>query len=141
VLMGLIVITPIAGFVSPASAVILGAIGGPLYIWFEKFFAKRTWFSDPVGLFPGHLVGGLFGVAMIAFFTQAPYAAASGNGNLPNGLLFGGGYQALQQLGIEIFGIIAVMVAVFVISSIVVMLISMAMNGITTDYRKEQLIP
>jgi Amt family ammonium transporter len=141
VLMGLIVITPVAGFVSPASSVILGAIGGPLYIWFEKFFAGRKWFTDPVGLFPGHLVGGLFGVAMIAFFTQAPYAAASGNGNLPNGLFFGGGYEALQQLGIELFGIIAVMVTVFVLSSIVVILIGRAMNGITTDYKKEKLIP
>ena len=141
VLMGLIVIIPIAGFVSPASSVILGAIAGPLYLYFEKVFARMKWFSDPIGLFPWHLVGGLFGVTMIAFFTQAPYAAASGNGNLPNGLFFGGGYQAFQQLGIEVFGIIAVMVTVFVLSSAVIWVIGKAMNGITTDYRKEKLIP
>ena len=141
VLMGLIVITPIAGFVSPASAVVLGAVSGPIYIWFEKFFARKRWFSDPIGLFPGHLVGGLFGVVMIAFFTQAPYAAASGNGNLPNGLFFGGGYQALQQLAIEVFGIIAVMVTVFVLSFITVWAIAKGMNGITTDYTKEGLLP
>ncbi len=141
VLMGLIIITPVAGFVSPASAVILGAVGGPLFLSFEKFFARKKWFSDPVGLFPGHLVGGLFGVVMIAFFTQAPYAAASGNGNLPNGLFFGGGYQALQQLGIEVFGIIAVMITVFVLSYITVWAIARGMNGITTDYKKEGLSP
>ena len=141
VLMGLIVITPIAGFVSPASAVILGAVCGPLFLFFEQVFSRMKWFSDPIGLFPGHMVGGLFGVLMIAFFTQAPYAAASGNGNLPNGLFFGGGYQALQQLGIEVFGVIAVMVTVFVLSSVAVWAIARGMNGITTDYKKEGLIP
>jgi len=141
ILMGLIVITPIAGFVSPASAVVLGAIGGPLYLALEKVFNRMKWFTDPMGLFPGHLTGGLFGVVMIAFFTQAPYAVASGNANLPDGLFFGGGYQALQQLGIEVFGIIAVMVTIFVLSYIVIWAIAKGMNGITTDYKKEGLIP
>jgi len=141
ILMGLIVITPIAGFVSPASAVVLGAVGGPLYLALEKVFNRMKWFTDPMGLFPGHLTGGLFGVVMIAFFTQAPYAVASGNANLPDGLFFGGGYQALQQLGIEVFGIIAVMVTIFVLSYIVIWAIAKGMNGITTDYKKEGLIP
>ena len=96
VLMGLIIITPLAGFVSPGSAVILGLIGGPLFLAGEKWFSRFKWFSDPVGLFPGHLLGGLFGVTMIAFFSQRTFAIASGNpvtpGNspIPDGLLFGG---------------------------------------------------
>ena len=141
ILMGLIVITPIAGFVSPASSVVLGIICGPLYGYFERFFSKMRWFSDPVGLFPGHLVGGLFGVLMIAFFTQHPFAVASGNGNLPDGILFGGGTAAVQQLGIEALGIVAVMVTVFAISYITVWLIGKCMNGITTDYRKDDPLP
>ena len=40
ILMGLIVITPLAGFVSPASALILGFIGGPLFIGGEKLFSR-----------------------------------------------------------------------------------------------------
>lgn len=40
ILMGLIIITPLAGFVSPASAVILGLIGGPLFLASEKFFSR-----------------------------------------------------------------------------------------------------
>src|SRR5437879_5389012 len=38
VLMGLIIITPLAGFVSPGSAAILGLIGGPLFIAGEVWF-------------------------------------------------------------------------------------------------------
>ncbi|HUH78669.1 MAG TPA: hypothetical protein VLY83_02100 [Methanoregula sp.] len=141
VLMGLIVITPVAGFVSPGSSVILGIISGPLYIYLEKVFLRMKWFTDPMGLFPGHFSGGLFGVLMIAFFTQHPYAVASGNGNLPDGILFGGGSVAFQQLGIEVLGIIAVMITVFVISYITVYLIARGMGGITTDYKKEGMFP
>ena len=135
VLMGLIVITPVAGFVSPGSAVILGLIGGPLYLAGEKFFSRFKWFSDPVGLFPGHLLGGLFGVLMIAFFSQRAFAVASGNPvaggtPIPDGLLFGGGNLAIQQLGVEVLGIGVVMATVFVLSYVSVRIISIAMHGI-----------
>src|SRR3989442_11318829 len=79
VLMGLIIITPLAGFVSPASAVILGLIGGPLFLAGEKWFSRFKLFSDPIGLFPRHLLGGLFRVLMIAFFSQNTFAVALGN--------------------------------------------------------------
>jgi Amt family ammonium transporter len=139
ILMGLIIITPLAGFVSPLSAVILGILGGPLFIYGSKIISKAKWFSDPIGLLPGHLLGGLFGVLMIAFFTQSSFAAASGNANLPNGLFFGGGGAAFAQLGIEIFGIIVVMVFVFVASYITCSAVAWLFGGITTDYRKVAL--
>jgi Amt family ammonium transporter len=140
ILMGLIIITPLAGYVSPASAVILGLIGGPLFLIGERIFTPMKWFSDPVGLFPGHMLGGLFGLIMIAFFTQNSFASDAGSSNLPNGILFGGGSSALQQLGLEVFAIVVVMVTVTVISFITVWLISLAIHGITTDYRKEEMI-
>lgn len=130
ILMGLIIITPVAGFVSPGSAILLGLVGGPLFVAGEAMFARAKWYSDPVGLFPGHLLGGLFGVAMIAFFTQAPFAAASGV-NLPNGLLFGGGTAALHQFGVELFGIVVVMATVFAISFAAIWAIARAIGGIT----------
>ena len=135
VLMGLIIITPLAGFVSPGSAVVLGLIGGPLFLAGEKFFSRFKWFSDPVGLFPGHLLGGLFGVLMIAFFSQRAFAVASGNPvsggtPIPDGLIFGGGTQAIQQLGVEALGIGVVMVTVFILSYVSVRIISVALHGI-----------
>lgn len=138
ILMGLIIITPLAGFVSPGSAGILGLFGGPIFLVAERWFSKFKWFTDPVGLLPGHLVGGLFGVSMIAFFTQHEFAVASGNPTLPDGLLFGGGVQALSQLGIEISGIIVVSVAVFMLSYLAAFLIAKALNGITISGHKEE---
>ena len=49
ILIGLIIITPIAGFVSPASAVILGFLGGPIILAGEKFFEKHKMVLRPSG--------------------------------------------------------------------------------------------
>jgi len=143
VLMGLIVITPLAGFVSPLSAVVLGLLGGPLYLMGEKWFGKLKWFTDPVGLFPGHLLGGTFGVLMIPFFAQKAFVSSLAsltfqNGSLvppslPDGLFFGGGVSALNQLGIEAYGVVVVMISVFILSYVTSWLISVAMHGITTS--------
>jgi Amt family ammonium transporter len=134
ILMGLIVITPLAGFVSPGSALILGLLCGPIFVYAEKFVGRAKWMSDPVGLFPGHLIGGIFGVLMIAFFAQNQFATGSGFPALPNGMLFGGGGAAVKQLGIEIFGIVVVVVAVFVLSHLTVRVLAVLMTGITTSY-------
>ena len=134
ILMGLIVITPLAGFVSPGSALILGLLCGPIFVYAEKFVGRLKWMSDPVGLFPGHLAGGTFGVLMIAFFAQNQFATGSGFPALPNGVFFGGGGAAVKQFGIEILGIAIVVVAVFVLSHLTVRVLAASMNGITTSY-------
>ena len=129
-LMGLIVITPLAGFVSPGSALILGLLAGPVFAIAERQFAKVRWFSDPVGLFPGHMVGGIFGIAMIPVFAQGGFASGSGYPNLPNGLLFGGGMAAVRQFGIEFLGVAAVMATVFVLSWVTMGIIARSMGGL-----------
>jgi len=134
ILMGLIIITPLAGFVSPASAVVLGLFGGPLFLGAERFLSRFTWFSDPAGLLAGHLVGGLFGVTMIAFFAQRRFAAGSGFPKLPDGLFFGGGGSAVHQLGVELLGIVTVMATVFVLSFATVALLARLFGSITTEY-------
>ncbi len=131
ILMGLIVITPLAGFVSPGSAIVLGLLCGPVFWVGDRIFARFRWYTDPVGLLPGHLMGGVFGVSMIAFFAQAPFAAASGAASLPNGLLFGGGMSAVHQLGIEELGIVVVMVVVFALSFLTAWGLAQTLRGIT----------
>jgi ammonium transporter, Amt family len=131
ILMGLIVITPLAGFVSPGSAIVLGALCGPVFWVGEKIFGRFTWYTDPVGLLPGHLMGGAFGVSMIAFFAQSAFAAQSGATSLPNGLLFGGGWSAVHQLGVEEMGIVVVMIVIFVLSFLTAWALARALRGIT----------
>lgn len=141
VLMGLIVITPLAGYVSPGSAVIIGLISGPIFVFAERIFSKPKWYTDPVGVLPGHTVGGIFGLLMIAFFTQTAFAGASGASNLPNGLLFGGGFAALYQLGLESFAVIVVGAFVFTASYLSIYAISMVLKGILQEsvYNKSSI--
>jgi Amt family ammonium transporter len=134
ILMGLIVITPLAGFVSPGSALILGLLCGPIFCYAERFFGRAKWMSDPVGLFPGHLAGGIFGVLMIAFFAQNQFATGSGFPTLPNGVLFGGGGAAVKQLGIEVMGIVVAVVTVFLLSNLTVRVLAALMKGITNGH-------
>ncbi|SIM51812.1 ammonium transporter [Cuniculiplasma divulgatum] len=133
VLMGLIVITPLAGYVSPGSAVILGLISGPIFVYAEKLLSRPKWYSDPVGVLPGHLVGGVFGLLMIAFFTQTAFATASGASNLPNGILFGGGIMALHQFGFEAFAVAVVGIFVFTASYLSVFAISKLLKGMLQE--------
>lgn len=141
-LMGLVVVTPLAGFISPGSALILGIIAGPLFITAEKLLSKPKWFTDPVGVLPVHMVGGLFGILMIGVFSQNAFASAAGYALIPNGLLFGGGLDALHQIGLEVFGILSVAVFVFLTSFGASLLISKLSGGLLSgsDYgarRKE----
>jgi len=80
VLIGLIVITPLAGFVNPVSAIVLGLLAGPLFYAAEVFFGRRNWFTDPIGLLAGHFTGGIFGVLMIGFFTQSAFGGLGHGG-------------------------------------------------------------
>ncbi len=139
ILIGLIVITPVAGYVSLGSSVILGVLGSIIFIFAEKLFSRAKWFSDPVGLFPGHLVGGIFGFIMVAFFSQYSYASFGGGSALPNGLLFGGGMQALRQLGLQLFAIPVVMITVFVLTYVFIWLISKGIHGIIREYTEEEI--
>ncbi|EQD73876.1 ammonium transporter, partial [mine drainage metagenome] len=123
--------TPLAGFVSPLSAAILGLLCGPIFVVSERAFSRLKWLSDPIGLLPGHLVGGLFGLLMIGVFSQDAFAAAAGYASLPSGLLFGGGARAVHQIGLEMLGAVAVMVTVFVLSLLAIWGISRILGGIT----------
>jgi len=139
ILIGLIVITPIAGYVDLGSAVILGILGSIVFILGEKVFARAKWFTDPVGLFPGHFLGGIFGFVMVAFFSQNAYAAFGGGQALPSGLLYGGGLDALRQLGLQILAIPIVLITVFVLSYFFIYIISKGMHGIINEYTAKDL--
>src|SRR5439155_1526106 len=53
-----------------------------------------------------------------------------------DGVFFGGGVSALNQLGIEAYGVVVVMISVFILSYASSWVISIAMRGITTSTRK-----
>jgi Amt family ammonium transporter len=98
-LAGLVAITAPCAFVTPAAAVIIGAVAGVLVIEAVMLF-DRLHVDDPVGATSVHLVNGVFGTLAVGLF------GVKGLSGLPaNGLFYGGG---LGQLWIQLEGVLAV---------------------------------
>ena len=95
IIVGCVGITPAAGFISPASAMLLGALAAlPSYV--VIVWRPRTRLDETLDVLAAHGVAGLTGILFIGFFAQESW-----NG-VANGLLFGNaaqlGHQALAVL-------------------------------------------
>jgi Amt family ammonium transporter len=89
---GLVAITPAAGFVSPAAAILIG-FGVSLVCYAASLLRLRSRVDDALDVFAVHGVGGAFGaVATGVFATTAVNAAGR------DGLLAGNAGQLLVQL-------------------------------------------
>ncbi len=100
VLAGLVAITAPCAFVSPLSAVIIGAGAGVLVVLAVLFF-DRVHVDDPVGAISVHGVCGAFGTLALGLFAQDKFAPDTTG----NGLLFGGGIGLLKA---QFIGVVAV---------------------------------
>ncbi|MGE0825975.1 MAG: ammonium transporter [Candidatus Binatia bacterium] len=89
---GLVIITPAAGFVSPLSAIIMGAIGGAL-CFFACNLKARLGYDDSLDVVGIHGVGGTAGAILTGVF-----ASTAVNPGGADGLLFGNPGQLMIQL-------------------------------------------
>jgi Amt family ammonium transporter len=91
IVVGLVAITPAAGFVGPMSAIALGALAAfPSY--FALILRTRTSLDDSLDVVAAHGVGGMVGALLTGVFAQK---ALNGVGD---GLLFGNPGQVVIQL-------------------------------------------
>jgi Amt family ammonium transporter len=98
IVIGLVVITPAAGFVSPISALAIGALGAvPSY--FAILWRARTRLDDSLDVLGAHGIGGISGALLTGVFAEARWGGT-------NGLLFG--HPA--QLSIQAVGVLATIV-------------------------------
>ncbi len=94
IVVGLVAVTPAAGFVSPAGALVLGAVAA-LPSYFVIALRSRTRIDDSLDVFAGHGVGGLTGALLTGVLAQKLWNPA---GN--DGLLYGNpGQLGVQALG------------------------------------------
>jgi Amt family ammonium transporter len=95
---GLVAVTPAAGFVSPISAILLGGIAAfPSY--FALLYRARTRLDDSLDVVAAHGLGGTVGALLTGVLAQKAW-----NGTA-DGLLFGNP----RQLGVQALGVLAVM--------------------------------
>ena len=106
---GLVVITPAAGFVSPLSALVIGALGA-LPSYYGIVWRARTRLDDSLDVLAGHGLGGVTGALLTGVFAEAKW------GGTADGALFGNpGQLGLQALGVAVtlaYGAVAAPTAV-----------------------------
>jgi Amt family ammonium transporter len=94
IVVGLVAITPAAGFVSPSAALALGGIAA-LPSYFIIVVRSRTRLDDSLDVFAGHGIGGLTGALLTGVFAQKAWNAAGNDGLLAGNA----GQLATQALG------------------------------------------
>jgi Amt family ammonium transporter len=99
IVVGLVVITPAAGLVSPVSALLMGLIGAiPSY--YAIVLRTRTRLDDSLDVFAAHGTGGLVGALLTGVFASTQWNSAT------DGLLSGNP----AQLGIQALSVLIVLV-------------------------------
>jgi ammonium transporter, Amt family len=97
---GLVAITPASGFVSPMSALIIGAIAGAFCFWMVTFVKARFGYDDSLDAFGVHGAGGTIGALLTAIFASSainPIFHGAGGKVLPSGAMEGNYHQIVNQ--------------------------------------------
>jgi Amt family ammonium transporter len=68
---GLVSITPAAGFVTIPHAIIIGAVGSLISMFAVSLLTKKTGIDDTLDVFPCHGVGGMSGMLLTGIFASS----------------------------------------------------------------------
>jgi ammonium transporter, Amt family len=91
IVVGLVVVTPAAGHIGPASALALGALGA-LPSYFALIYRAKTKLDDSLDVVSAHGVGGATGAILTGVFADAAWSGGA------NGWLGGNPSQLLVQI-------------------------------------------
>jgi len=128
IVVGLVAITPAAGFIGPRAALLLGAIAAfPSYL--ALLYRAKTRLDDSLDVVAAHGVGGIVGALLTGVFASKWWNAA---GN--NGLLHGNA----KQVGIQAIAILATLAWSGIVTFIILKLIALVWP-LRADSRDEGL--
>ncbi|MFL5640596.1 MAG: ammonium transporter [Gemmatimonadaceae bacterium] len=117
IVVGLVAITPAAGFVSPLSAIVIGAIAAaPSY--FALLWRARTRLDDSLDVVSAHGVGGIVGALLTGVLAEKSW-----NG-VADGALFGN----IRQLGVQTAAILATIIYSSVATFVIIKVIALGFN-------------
>ncbi|MDR1766238.1 MAG: ammonium transporter [Lachnospiraceae bacterium] len=135
-LAGLVAITAPCANVDPFGALIIGIVAGILVVVAVEFIDQVLKVDDPVGAVAVHGVNGIWGTLAVGLFANPNVVDAFGDGVATTGvagLFYGGGFG---QLGIQILGVVAILVWVIVTMTIVFTVIKKT-NGLRVTAEEE----
>jgi Amt family ammonium transporter len=124
---GLVAITPAAGYVSPMSAILIGAAAGVICSLAVSLKYKFG-YDDSLDVVAVHLVGGIVGSLAVGIF-----ASSAINPGVADGLVAGGGFDLLMKQAVAV---VAVMAFTFVVSYALARVIKL-ITGLRVDDEAE----
>lgn len=77
---GLVAVTPAAGFVTPLAALIIGGLAAPISYYAIKFIKGRRLLDESLDVFACHGLGGLWGALATGLFATLTVNSAGANG-------------------------------------------------------------
>jgi Amt family ammonium transporter len=113
---GLVAITPAAGFVTPLGAIIIGALAAPVSYYSIRFRQTHN-LDESLDVWACHGMAGTWGALATGIFAAPEVNEASG-------LLYGNA----TQLGIQAVSVAATMVFVFVVTYVLAKVLSAVMG-------------
>ncbi|MGZ7077993.1 MAG: ammonium transporter [Thermoanaerobaculia bacterium] len=128
IVVGLVAITPAAGFISPINAILLGAIAAfPSY--YALLYRAKTRLDDSLDVIAAHGVGGIVGALLTGVLAQKSWNDAGGDG------IIAGNWH---QFGVQTIAVVATIVYSVVVTFLVVKLIGLV-TSLRVDPREEGL--
>ena len=136
---GLVAITPAAGFVTPMSAILIGIIGASVSYGAMQLKHRLTSLDDSLDVFFCHGLGGITGAILTGVFAVSSVNPILGINEAtklanPVGLLEGNG----AQLGIQLLGILTAVVLAGAGRAIILFILKPIM-GLRPDSKGEEL--
>jgi Amt family ammonium transporter len=125
---GLVAITPAAGFVSPMSAIIIGAVGGML-CYKACNLKARLGYDDSLDVVGVHGIGGTWGALATGLFASKAINPAGNDG------LF---YGNAAQLGIQAITVVAT-IAFALIMTFIILSVLKATMGLRVSEEEERM--
>jgi Amt family ammonium transporter len=109
---GLATITPASGNVGPLGAICLGFLAGVVCYFACGIVKNKLKIDDSLDVFAVHGVGGIMGTILVAVFGTAAFGGSGLNGD----------NSMIQQLGIQVTAVGAVVVWSFIATFVIVMI-------------------
>ena len=129
---GLVAITPAAGFVSPMSSLIIGAVAGVFCYFMVAKVKNRFGYDDSLDAFGVHGAGGTIGALLTGVFASSAINPIyhDGKGNvLPSGVIEGNWSQLLNQLVAVAIAWTLAVVGTLIILKVVDMLVGLRVSA------------
>jgi Amt family ammonium transporter len=115
-IVGLVAITPAAGFVTPLSALLIGALASPVCYLAINYIKEKFGYDDSLDAFGCHGIGGIFGALATGVFATTSINPAGADGAL---------YGNLQQLLIQAVGVLATVAFCIIMTYVILKVISL----------------